>query len=408
MLVHGQPGRRETPTARPNNAGHKTNSGKPRQPAKAPKAKLPETASVIVNASPSDAVLLMNGEQVEGPALTGLKPGAYVLIARRVGYNEESRSITLVAGDNVPITITLDPVRGNLSITPNVSGAAITVKQLGSAGAESPRTFTNNVADLSLSPGEYEILISREGYREVKRTITLQPAGTVYLEPQLTQWPIESKPAQPAAMIMQTSTAGKYLLVSLFGSSENPRSSGTLDVIVGETAQTSSHVSGLLPGFPCAVDLTPIDNVSEYSFTERPEADNDWKRVAIRVRPKKNNQPLRFTIYWIALPPENAPTGKVEKAAAPETNSVFLLLTVRKKVLPSYPTAARTARISGRVVVMVEVDENGKVVSAKATEGPGILRQSAENAAKQWEFNPAKRNGVAVRASQRLEFNFQP
>jgi TonB family protein len=350
----------------------------------------------------------MNGQQVEGPALTGLKPGAYVLTARRVGYNQESRSITLVAGDNVPITLTLDPLRGSLSVTPNVSGAEITLKQVGSADAGSPRTFTSNVADLSLSPGEYEISISREGYRGVKRTITLQPAGTVYLEPQLTKWPIESKPAQPAAMIMQTSTAGKYLLVSLFGSSENAGPSGILDVIVGETAQTSSHVSGLLPGFPCAVDLTPIDNVSDYSFMERPEAGNDWKRVAIKVRPKNNNRPLHFTIRWISLPLENAPTGKFPETVTSETNSEFLLLTVRKKVLPSYPTAARTARISGLVVVMVDVDENGKVVAAKATEGPAVLRQAAENAAKQWEFNPAKRNGVAIRASQRLEFNFQP
>jgi TonB family protein len=59
-------------------------------------------------------------------------------------------------------------------------------------------------------------------------------------------------------------------------------------------------------------------------------------------------------------------------------------------------------------VVIVEIDENGKVVSAKATEGPGILRQAAENAARQWEFNPAKRNGIAIRSSQRLVFNFQP
>jgi TonB family protein len=60
------------------------------------------------------------------------------------------------------------------------------------------------------------------------------------------------------------------------------------------------------------------------------------------------------------------------------------------------------------VVVIVEINEKGKVVSAKATEGPAVLRQSAENAARQWEFNPAKRNGVSVRASQRLVFSFQP
>lgn len=407
-IVHGQPGRRELPTTRKNTAGPKTNSGKPRLPSKPPKNKVPETASVTINATPSDTVLLMNGQQVEGPALTGLKPGGYVLTARRVGYNEESRSITLIAGENAPITITLDPVRGTLSVTPNISGADITVKQVEADDSQSPKAFTNNVADLSLSPGDYEISISKEGYRGVKRTITLQPAGSVYLEPQLSKWPTENKPAQPAAMIMQTSPAGKYVLVSLFGSSQNPAPSGMLDVVVGDTGQTSSRISGLLPGFPCAVDLKPIDNVSDYSFTERPEAGNDWKRMAIKVRPRNNNRALHFTIHWTSLPLRNAEIGKVLEGAAPEMNSQFEPVTVRKRVLPSYPTAARTARTSGVVVVMVEINENGKVVSAKATKGPAVLRQSAENAAKQWEFNPAKRNGVAVRTSQRVEFNFQP
>jgi TonB family protein len=259
-----------------------------------------------------------------------------------------------------------------------------------------------------LPPGEYEISISKEGYRGVTRTITLQPAGSVYLEPQLSKLPPENKPTQPAAMTMQTSQVGKYFLVSLFGSSQNAAHSGMIDLVVGETAAGSSRVSGLLPGFPCTVDLLAIDNVSDYSFSERPEAGNDWNRVAVKVRPKNNHQPLVFTIVWVSLLVEDGSTGKAQEAAVSEATSQFEPVTVRKKVLPAYPTSARTARTSGEVVVIVEISEKGKVVSAKATEGPAILRQSAENAARQWEFNPAKRNGVAVRASQRLVFNFQP
>jgi len=407
-VVQSQPGRRETPTARPNIAGSNTRTGKPRQPVKSAKVRAPESANVVINASPSDTVLLMNGQQVEGPVLTGLKPGAYVLTARRVGYNEESRSITLIPGDNVPITITLDPVLGRLSVTPNVSGAEITVKGVASEDSQSPRTFTNNVADLNLPPGEYEISISREGYRGVKRTLTLQPAGSVYLEPQLSEWPTATTSAQPAAMTMQTSQAGKFVLVSLYGSSKTASASGMLDVVLGETDQTSSRVSGLLPGLPCAVDLIPIDNVSDYSFAERPEASNDWKRVTVKLRPKENKRPLHFAISWILLPHERGPTGKDQEATAPQTSSHLEPATVRKRVLPSYPTAARTARTAGSVVVIVEINEKGKVISVKATEGPAVLRHAAENAARQWEFNPAKRSGVPVRASQRLVFNFQP
>jgi TonB family protein len=407
-VVHGQPGRREPPTVRPNIVGPNTKNGKSRQPIKAPKAKAPETANVVINASPADAVLLMNGQQVDGPLLAELKPGAYVLTARRVGYTEESRSITLLAGENVPIAITLNPLRGTLGVTPNVSGAEITVKKVESDNSQETRTFANSVVDLNLPPGEYEISISKEGYRGVKRTITLQPAGSVYLEPQLSKLPPENKPVQPAAMSMQTSPVGKYFLVSLFGSSPNTAHSGMLDVVVDETAESSSRVSGLLPGFPCRVELVVIDNVSDYSFTERPEAATDWKRVAVKVRPKNNNRPLVFTIVWVSLAAEDGSTGKAQETAVSETKSHFEPVTVRKRVLPTYPAAARSARTSGVVVVIVEIDENGKVVSAKATEGPIVLRQSAENAARQWEFNPAKNNGVALPSSQRLVFKFEP
>jgi TonB family protein len=404
-MVHGQPGRREPATARPAIDGSNTKSRKQRRPAKARKAKAPETANVVINASPSDTMLLMNGQQVEGPVFSGLKPGVYVLTARRVGYNEESRSITLIPGENVPISITLEPVRGRLSVTPNVSGAEITVKKVGADDSQSLRTFSNSVADLNLAPGEYEISISREGYRGVKRTITLEPAGSVYLEPQLSRWPKERNPERPTPTIMQTSPAGKYVFVSLYGGSQDVALSGTLDVVVNQRSPAASRVSGLLPGFPCRVDFTPIDNVGDYLFTEQPAASNNWKRVAVKVRPN-NKLPLHFRINWVSLVESDPAAGRVQESVNPNKNSPFEPATVRKRILPSYPLTARTLRINGVVLVAVEIDENGKVVSATATEGPVTLRRSAEDAAKQSEFSPAKRNGVAVRASQQLVFNF--
>jgi len=407
ILVHGQPGRREPPTVRPHTTGPNTKGRKSRHLAKAQKPKAPVTASLIINASPSDTLLLMNGQQVEGSTLVDLKPGAYVLTARRVGYNEESRSITLIAGENEPITIMLDPLAGTLGVAPNVSGAQITVKKVESGDNQSTATFANSVVDLKLRPGEYEISISKDGYRAVTRTIMLQAAGSVYLEPQLSKWPAESKPAQPAAMIIQTSLAGKQIFVTLHGSSENAQPTGVLDVFVGETAQTPNRVSGLLPGFPCSVDFIPIENVNDFSFAERPEAGNGWKRVTVRVRPKNNKRPLHFAISWASIG-ENGTIRKVHESADPVTSSHLEPATVKRRILPSYPTAARIARTSGIVVVIVDINEKGKVVSAKAIEGQAFLRQSAENAARQWEFNPAKRNGVAVPDSQRVVFNFQP
>jgi protein TonB len=79
----------------------------------------------------------------------------------------------------------------------------------------------------------------------------------------------------------------------------------------------------------------------------------------------------------------------------------------RKKISPAYSTASRAANVTGLVIVSVHIDEQGNVTSAKAVEGPGLLRQAAENAAKQWKFNPARRNGRAVQDTQQVRFMFQ-
>lgn len=54
--------------------------------------------------------------------------------------------------------------------------------------------------------------------------------------------------------------------------------------------------------------------------------------------------------------------------------------------MPSYPPLARDARITGRVPVVIEIETNGSVVSAKATAGHPLLRQEAESTARQWHF----------------------
>ncbi len=397
LTVNGQPGRKPPPT-RPSAGG----SVVVKRPPKTPIAKTTETAILPLVVDPADASLFLSGQQVEGPTLRGIKPGSYILKASRAGYGEESRSITVVPGENAPITIRLEPLRGTLNVSPNISDCEITIR---GPDNQAPKKFTNNVVNLSLPPGEYEITIARSGYREVKRQITIQPAVSIYLEPQLSA-DADSSSASPEAgpMTIHTLVAGDYLLVNLAGSSHTPAASGVLDVFIDPASKERTSVSGVLTGFPCQVELVPIDNVNEYSILERPEASNQFERLTLRIRPKFDTRPLHFAVRWTAV--SNDTAGKSRPAAAPSSN-LFEPATARKRVAPSYPPAARAAQTVGVVVVTVEINENGKVVSAKATTGPNALRQSAEHAAKQWEFNPARRNGVAVPSSQRLEFNFQ-
>ncbi|HEX8922035.1 MAG TPA: energy transducer TonB [Pyrinomonadaceae bacterium] len=73
---------------------------------------------------------------------------------------------------------------------------------------------------------------------------------------------------------------------------------------------------------------------------------------------------------------------------------------------PGYPPAARSARASGIVTVEVVIDEKGKVIAAKATSGHTLLRQVAEQAAKEARFSPTLLSGQPVKVSGEINYNF--
>lgn len=73
---------------------------------------------------------------------------------------------------------------------------------------------------------------------------------------------------------------------------------------------------------------------------------------------------------------------------------------------PAYPPAAKNVGATGAVNVAVLVDEQGNVVSAKATSGHPLLRAAAEAAAKQARFNPPRMGSQSVKMSGVLLYNF--
>ena len=67
---------------------------------------------------------------------------------------------------------------------------------------------------------------------------------------------------------------------------------------------------------------------------------------------------------------------------------------------------AKRLKLSGRIVVKVLIDENGKVVSAVAQNGPAALREAAETAAREATFAPMTQGGITVRVSGTLTYDF--
>jgi len=108
-------------------------------------------------------------------------------------------------------------------------------------------------------------------------------------------------------------------------------------------------------------------------------------------------------------PPPPPPAPAPPKPAVPKKISGGVLNGKATSLpKPPYPPAARAVRASGAVNVQVTISESGSVVSASAVSGHPLLRQAAEQAARQARFAPTTLSGQAVSVTGVIVYNFVP
>ena len=74
---------------------------------------------------------------------------------------------------------------------------------------------------------------------------------------------------------------------------------------------------------------------------------------------------------------------------------------------PVYPEIARKAEVEGIVVVLVRIDETGRVVRARIEQSDAeVFNRAALDAAFGYVFRPAEQNGYPVKATISLSFKF--
>jgi TonB family protein len=73
------------------------------------------------------------------------------------------------------------------------------------------------------------------------------------------------------------------------------------------------------------------------------------------------------------------------------------------KVIPVYPSTARSMNLEGTVKLEALVLANGSVKSIQVKGGNPLLAQSAQNAVREWKWAKADRE-----STEALEFRFKP
>jgi TonB family protein len=146
------------------------------------------------------------------------------------------------------------------------------------------------------------------------------------------------------------------------------------------------------------------------SFLKSP---TEEKRPNVVTLPqiKSNGAPQFYYAKSPALlsPPQITPVETTDEPpptpSSPKLSKVVAGYALTR-VAAIYPPIAKKMKASGEVQVAITIDENGRVIEAKATSGHPALRSAAEEAAKKWVFRPASLDGKPMRQRDVLTFTF--
>ena len=168
--------------------------------------------------------------------------------------------------------------------------------------------------------------------------------------------------------------------------------------------------------FDKAVELNPKDSaaflsrgVSYEKMGDSKKAMEDYQKAvdldSENVSAKANLKRLQDAVAAAAAA---AAAEALRNAPPPPFVNVGILSAANatRMVTPVYSVIAQRSLVEGKVIVDVELDETGSVVSAKASSGHQMLRNSAEDAAKRSKFNPATFRDRPIKAKGQIVYNF--
>jgi TonB family protein len=160
---------------------------------------------------------------------------------------------------------------------------------------------------------------------------------------------------------------------------------GTPNGLAGRTVSPASSVSAPAPS------QSPSPTATDTSATD----DSPPSPTASDTAAAQPGQAVASDGNKAAAEPNGKPV---------DVGSLFEKAT--QKISPTYPTIAKTQRITGIVRVYLLIDEKGAVASIERASGPAMLQQAAVDAARRWKFRPTVVEGQPVRVVGFINFNF--
>ncbi len=150
--------------------------------------------------------------------------------------------------------------------------------------------------------------------------------------------------------------------------------------------------------------------LTDYKKAVELDADNEPAKNALSRVQATLPKPVQPTPQNKEVPVKQEVTAEktvVTSNPNEPTNFGALNRFAAKLSIPVYPEIERQRSTEGLVTVEITLDEEGKVMSAKATSGPRGLRSSAEDAVRRSKFKPVIVGDKAIKATGFINFNFK-
>jgi hypothetical protein len=142
----------------------------------------PAAARLVVTSDPPGAEVRIDDEGAENPSRgrtpleLSLPPGAHTLTVTRPGFREELRTVSLVAGQLLRQSVTLQPALPAYTPPPN-GKLHLDIKpveaQVSVNGMPAPGPVKRY--DAELPPGIYHVVVSRAGYETAEHDLIVRP-----------------------------------------------------------------------------------------------------------------------------------------------------------------------------------------------------------------------------------------
>lgn len=131
----------------------------------------------------------------------------------------------------------------------------------------------------------------------------------------------------------------------------------------------------------------------------------EHRHLAIEAPAVLPDEPV---VYAPPLPPPPPVVDAPPLPPQPVMLSGDLSVTCPERSPPDYPALSMRMNEQGRVMLRVELGEDGRVARAEVKTSSGYRRldAAAQSAVRTWHCKPSVRNGVAMRAVALQPFNF--